>query len=97
MSKAIDKLVDDILEVVLDDMDCHHEVEHDTGFTQTSVEYNLKYEAKVRGKILALLEPKVTEEWIEEKAVGLIERLGKRGTISIDFIKDFIRSLVKED
>ena len=55
MSKAIDKLVDDILEVVLDDMGCHHEVDHNEGGTYTSVEYNLKDESRVRNKILALL------------------------------------------
>jgi len=40
--------------------------------------------------------PEITEEWVKGKAVSLIEELGKRGTISIDFIKDFIRQIVAE-
>lgn len=57
MSKIIiDRLVDDILEVVLEDMDCRHEIDHDQFRTQTSVEYNLKNELKVRNKIIVILE-----------------------------------------
>lgn len=58
MSKVIlDRLVDDILEVVLEDMDCHHEVDHDEDGTHTSVEYGFKHELKVRNKIIAILKP----------------------------------------
>ena len=55
MSKTIDKLIDDIIELVLEDMDCHHEVDHDEDGVHTSVEYNLNDEARTRGKIKALI------------------------------------------
>jgi hypothetical protein len=58
MSKVItDKLVDDILEVVLEGMDCHHEQTHDEGGAYMSVDYNLKNELEVRNKIIAILKP----------------------------------------
>ena len=65
MGKVIlDKLVDDILEVVLDDMDCRHEQDHDEAGVYMSVDYNFKNELKVRNKIITILEPKVNKEWI---------------------------------
>ena len=58
MSKVIlDKLVDDILKVVLDDMDCKHEISHDEDGAHISADYDLKNELKVRNKIIVLLEP----------------------------------------
>ena len=52
----MDKLIDDIIELVLDDMDCHHEVDHDEDGTHMSVEYSLNNETKLRGKIGELIE-----------------------------------------
>lgn len=112
MSKVItDKLVDDILEVVLEDMDCQHEVDHDEDGAHASVEYNLKYELKVRNKIIVLLKPYqqikemiqkpgVTEERIEEKAKEIVEEIGYRIEgeylkVHLDRAKDFIHSLLE--
>ena len=61
----MDKLVDDIIEFILEDMSCYHE---DDGIC-SSVEYRLNNEAKVRDKIVALIKkPEVTEEWMAGKA-----------------------------
>lgn len=53
----MDKLIDDIIELVLDDMDCHHERDQDEygRTTHCTVEYSLKDEAKLRDKIVALI------------------------------------------
>ena len=51
----MDKLIDDIIELVLDDMDCHHEVDHEEDGTHMSVEYSLNNETKVKGKIGELI------------------------------------------
>lgn len=104
MSKVItDRLIDDILEVVLEDMDCHHEQDNDEDGVYMSVDYNLKNELKVRNKVIALLKPEVTEEWINKKARELFEKgiiypEGKENEaiISLDWARDFIRSLVEE-
>lgn len=96
MSKTTDKLIDDIIDVILVNMDCHHEVDHDEDGTYMSVEYSLNNEARVRGKIMALLKPGVTEEWIEEKARKAMNMVyGAEGCGMYD-CKDFIRSLVEE-
>ena len=108
MSKTTDKLIDDIIELVLEDVDCHHEQDHDEDGVHATAEYSLNDETKIRGKIGALLKPEVTEKWIEEKAeelLKLIKRITKEHEIELDPIsaiagrcgyKDFIRSLVKE-
>lgn len=56
MSIIIDQLIDDILEVVLEDMGHQTEWSHDEDGAHTSVEYNLKNEAKLKGKIEKLIE-----------------------------------------
>ena len=98
MSEVINKLIDDILELILGDMDCHHEVDHEEGGTHMSVEYNLKDEAKLRDKIEALLKSRVTEEWIEEKARELHDKAYEvyPSIRSTAYWKNFIRSLVEE-
>lgn len=98
MSKIIDKLIDDIIELILEDMDCHHEVDHDEDGVHTSVEYNLNNETKLRGKIKQLLKPGITEEWIYEKAIILTTKMPLWVTYKTreNWAKDFIRSLVEE-
>ena len=107
MSKIIDKLIDNIIELILEDMECQHEVDHDENGAHTSVEYNLKSELKVRGKIMALLELGVTEDWIEEKGESLYEIVEVVDSCPKQWLehdkdkyihefKDFLRSLVKE-
>ena len=49
------KLIDNIIELILGDVDCHHEVDHEEDGTHMSVEYNLNNETKVRGMIKALI------------------------------------------
>ena len=61
MSKTIDKLIDDIIELILEDMDCHHEVDHDEDGVHTSVEYSLNDEAKLRGMIGELIDKAIEE------------------------------------
>lgn len=51
----MNKLIDEIIELILDDVDCHHEVDHEEDGTHMSVEYNLNNETKVRGMIKALI------------------------------------------
>jgi len=53
---SIDKLIDDIIELILGDVDCHHEVDHDEDGAHVSVEYNLNDETKLRGMIRELIE-----------------------------------------
>ncbi len=52
----MDKLIDEIIELILEDMDCHHEVDHEEDGVHTSVEYNLKDETKLREKIGELID-----------------------------------------
>jgi len=52
----VEKLIDDIIELILGDMDCHHEVDHEEDGVHTSVEYNLNNETKLRGMIKELIE-----------------------------------------
>ena len=52
----MDKLIDDIIELVIGDMDCHHEVDHEENGTHMSVEYNLTGETKIRGMIKEMIE-----------------------------------------
>ncbi len=103
MSKITDKLIDDIIELILDDMDCHHEVDHEEDGAHMSVEYSLKYELKVRNKIIAILEPRVTEEWIEEKAKYLHDKISglnhsvcRYNCEAMVRFRNFIGSLVEE-
>ena len=62
MSKTTDKLIDDIIELILGDMDCHHEVDHDEDGVHTSVEYSLNDEMKLRGMIGELIDKAIEEE-----------------------------------
>ena len=50
------QLMDDIIELILDNVDCHHEVDHEEDGTHMSVEYNLSRETIVRIKLRELLE-----------------------------------------
>ena len=73
----MDKLIDDIIELILGDVGCHHEVDHDEDGTHLSVEYNLNNETKLRGMIRELIQkPGVTKEWIEEMAVDIANDYG---------------------
>ena len=40
--------------------------------------------------------PEATEEWIEEKATSFVTKLASGDRISMNFVQDFIRSLVEE-
>lgn len=97
MSETTGKLINDIIEVVLDDVSCQHRVDHDEDGAHTSVEYDLCYEAKIRDKILALLEPRVvTEEWVEEKAKEIHKMYHFVSMLEFNGAKDFIRSIIEE-
>lgn len=112
MSKVIDKLIDDIIELILGDMCCYHEQDHDEDGVHTTVEYSLNDETKLRGMIGELIEqskvliqkPEVTEEWIEEKARELLELFSlypysdnkSLKARTLKTSKDFIHSLVEE-
>jgi hypothetical protein len=61
VSKTTDKLIDNIIELILDDMDCHHEVDHDEDGVHTSVEYNLNNEMKIRRMIGELIDKAIEE------------------------------------
>jgi len=52
----MEKLIDDIIELVLDDTCCHHEENWDEDGHHTSVEYNLNNETKLRQMIGELIE-----------------------------------------
>lgn len=67
MSEVTDKLIDDIIELVLGDMDCHHEVDHDEDGVHTSVEYSLNNETKLREMILELIDKAHDQTEIKEK------------------------------
>ena len=73
----MEKLIDNIIELILGDVDCHHEVDHDEDGVHTSVEYNLNNETKLRGLIRELIQkPGVTKEWIEKMAVDIANDYG---------------------
>ena len=59
----MDKLIDDIIELILGDVDCHHEVDHDEDGTRQSVEYNLNNETKLRGMIRELIQESASKDW----------------------------------
>lgn len=96
-----DEIIDNVIEVILGDVDCFHTQDLPEGGIYSESEYSLNNEAKVRGKIEALIKPEITEKWIGEKATELKEGLFG---IKMDFdnrkrfwaIKDFIHSLIGE-
>ena len=67
------------------------------GINQAATVVKDHYVMKATTQLIAMLQkPQVTGKWIEEKAVSLIEKLAIRGTLSINFIKDFFCSFVEE-
>ena len=62
MSEITDRLVDSILEVILEDMDCKHRISRNENGAHISADYSLKNELKVRNKIIAILEPPPEKE-----------------------------------
>lgn len=52
----MDKLIDDIIELILGDVCCHHEVSRDEDSYYASAEYSLDSERKIREKIGGLIE-----------------------------------------
>ena len=92
----MDKLIDDIIELILGNVDCHHEVDHDEDGIHTSVEYNLNNETKLRGMIGKLIQkPGVTEEWIIEKACEA-SRFYSVSCKTVEDSRNFVCSLVEE-
>lgn len=79
MSKVTDKLIDDIIELILEDMDCHHEVDHDEDGAHISREYYLNNETKIRGMIEELIEqPREIEQEPEPtEPLGFLRRFSK--------------------
>ena len=61
MSKTTDKLIDDIIELILGDMGCHHEVDRDEDGIHTSAEYSLNDEVKIRMWIGELIDKAIEE------------------------------------
>jgi copper chaperone CopZ len=88
----MDKLIDDIIDVILVNMDCQHEVDHDEGGVHTSVEYSLNNETKLRGMIGELID-KSREELFEIK-VQEYERGLKDAKPAVD--EGFINTWAKE-
>jgi hypothetical protein len=85
MSKTTDKLIDDIIELILGDMDCHHEVDRDEDGVHTSVEYSLNDETKLRGMIGELIEQ--SREAIQEP----------EPTEPLGFLRKFSKEMEKEE
>ena len=56
MSIIIDQLIDDIIELILENMDCQHEVDHDEDGAHTTVDYSLKNETTFRWDMAKLIE-----------------------------------------
>lgn len=52
----LDDVIELIIEAVLEDVSCHHEVDHDEDGAHTSVEYNLNNETKLRERVKELIE-----------------------------------------
>ena len=52
----MEKLIDDILELILGDMGCRHEQDHDEDGVHMSVEYSLNDETRLRGMVKELIE-----------------------------------------
>lgn len=70
MSEKRNKLIFDIIELILEDMCCYHEESHDEDGVHTSVQYSLNSEPKLVGMIDKLIEqveekPKVSQEFVE--------------------------------
>lgn len=85
MSKTTDKLTDDIIELILDDIDCYHEVDHDEDGVHTSVEYSLNDETKIRG-------------WIGKLIDKAMEELQNPGTMEpLGFLRKFSKEMEKEE
>ena len=59
----MEKLIDDIIELILGDVSCYHEVDHDEDGSHMSVEYNLNREEIVRIKIRELLGESASKDW----------------------------------
>lgn len=51
----MNRLIDDIIELVLNDMDCHHEVDYEEDGTHMSVEYSLNNETLLKERIERLI------------------------------------------
>ena len=79
MSKTTDKLIDDIIELILDDIDCHHEVDHEEDGVHISVEYSLGDEVKLRGMIGELIKQsrEVPQEPEPMEPLGFLRKFSK--------------------
>ena len=62
MNKIIDRFIDNIIELVLEDMDCHHVESLDEDGHHMSVEYNIKYETVLKERI-----GKLIKQWREKE------------------------------
>ena len=79
MSELIDKLIDDIIELILEDVDCHHEESHEEDGVHMSVEYSLNNETKLRGMIGGLIEKskEMAQEPEPMEPLGFLRRFSK--------------------
>lgn len=73
----MEKLIEDIIDVILDDVNCHHEVDHDEDGDHISAEYNLNNEIKVKGMIKDLLQEKANKDWDNARDAYGGERKGE--------------------
>lgn len=86
MSKPTDKLIDDIIELILGDMNCYHDPDYEYHLHRVCVEYSLNDEMKIRRQLRELIKkakeqikkmiqkPEITEEWKEKKATRLYKK-----------------------
>lgn len=83
MSKTTDQLIDDIIELIVGDMDCHHEIDHDEGGIHTSVEYSLNDEVKIR-------------QWIGKLIDKAMEEIQNPGAMEpLNFLRKFNKEIEK--
>ena len=69
MSEILNKLVDDIIELILGDVCCHHEVSRDEESYYGSAEYSLDSEEKIKSKIITLLKSPPEKEGLVVDAI----------------------------
>lgn len=90
-----DKLIDDILELVIGDMGCHHEVDRDEDGVHVSDEYSFNDEKEIRGKIGELIEeakekPKVNMAFVNKYHRGMTEVWPKNIVVDIKRLVDML-------
>jgi|GEM_PF-5061443 len=97
----MEKYIDDIIEIILEDVSCDHQVDSDgVGKIYDDVSYSLKNEQEVMKKCLAVIPAypvkftlKVDGRFIQKKTQEMIEIISKGKMLEA---MSFIRSLINE-